>query len=249
MASRCWKSRYQTVGLALALGLPFSAGALDLNQAMPLPDPVTEAASPTAAQTPPTQTPPASTPGQARGTAPTGQILSPPPPPVAFPAPAPVPPPTPVVVAPPPAAAPPPAPGAPPRADALARMQAMLGRAFSDVERKAVIDAGRAETSELRIVHSDYADRTAALTHVYRGRVIELLPPLNQFAEAAAIDLKPVIERERGMPMTKDEQQGMLNLDASRRQSALAIRQRYVAAIAGRTGLSPQQVNDALNGR
>ncbi len=125
----------------------------------------------------------------------------------------------------------------------------MLGRPFSDPERKAVLDAGRTETSELRITHSDYADRAAALTRVYRGRVIEMLPALNVFAEAPAIDLRPAIEKERGLPLTKEEQQGLVNLEAWRRQSAQTIRQRYVAMISGRTGLTPQQVNDALMGR
>jgi|GEM_PF-5529272 len=240
--------RFQAVTVALALAMPSPLLALDLKQAAPLPEPITEVQAP--AKPAPVVPAPAAPPGQAKGTAPTGQILSPAPAVPTFqttPPPKPVP--TPAVTAPPPPQAAPPAPGAPPRADALARMQTMLGRPFSDPERKAVLDAGRTETSELRITHSDYADRAAALTRVYRGRVIELLPALNVFAEAPTIDLRPGIEKERGLPLTKEEQQGLLNLELWRRQSALTIRQRYVATISGRTGLAPQQVNDALNGR
>lgn len=240
--------RYQAVGVALLLASPLPVWALDLKQAAPLPEPVTEVQAP-ARPVPPTPAP-ATPPGQAKGNAPTGQILSPAPAVPSFqttPPPKPVP--TPAVTAPPPPQAAPPAPGAPPRAEALARMQTMLGRPFSDPERKAVLDAGRTETSELRITHSDYADRAAALTRVYRGRVIEMLPALNVFAEAPAIDLRPAIEKERGLPLTKEEQQGLVNLEGWRRQSAQTIRQRYVAMISGRTGLTPQQVNDALMGR
>lgn len=241
--------RYQAVGVAWLLFAPSAVLALDLKQAAPLPDPVTEVQAPARPAPPPPM--PAVPPGPPKGNAPTGQILSPTPPvPVFAPPPPPRPAPAPAVAAPPPPPqAAPQAPGAPPRADALARMQTMLGRPFSDPERKAVLDAGRSETAELRITQSDYADRAAALTRVYRGRLIELLPPLNVFAEAPAIDLRPAIEKERGLPLTKEEQQGLQNLELWRRQSTQTVRQRYIATISGRTGLAPQQVTDALNGR
>jgi hypothetical protein len=124
----------------------------------------------------------------------------------------------------------------------------MLGRPFTEAERRAILDANRAETSELRIAHAEYADKAAAITQVYRGRIIELLPPLSGFAATPVIDLRGPLAKERGMELTGDEQKALAALDAGRRRTIVAVRQRYIETLAARLPLSPQKIQDAMTG-
>ncbi len=163
--------------------------------------------------------------------------------------------PPPVLVTPPPTAAPlvakPAAtvapPGLLPLADTRARLEAALGRPVDKAQWLGITGAWKQAMAEARIAQNSYADRLAAITQLYRGRISELLPPLEQVGSFDGPSLFPKLEKERGLPLTREEKLAIADADKARRQQVQPLGPRLVESYAAALALSQDRVKLALS--
>ncbi len=138
-------------------------------------------------------------------------------------------------------------PGLLPLADTRARLEAALGRPVDKAQWLAITTAWKQTMAEARITQNGYADRLAAITQLYRGRISELLPPLEQVGSFEGPSLFPKLEKERGLPLTKEEKLAIAEADKARKAQVQPLGGRLVESYAAALVLPQDRVKLALN--
>ncbi len=155
-----------------------------------------------------------------------------------------------VPVAPAPAPAVKPAPAATgllPLADTRARLEGALGRPVTKPQWDGLTRAWKEAMAEARIAQNAYADRLAGITQLYRGRITELMPPLEQVGSFDGVSLFPKLEKERGLPLTREEKLAIADADKARRAQVLPIVNGMADAYASALGLPVEKIKLALS--
>ncbi len=138
-------------------------------------------------------------------------------------------------------------PGLLPLAETRARLEAALGQPVDKAQWLAITAAWKQVMAEARITQNGYADRLAAITQLYRGRVSELLPPLEQVGSFDGSSLFPKLEKERGLPLTREEKLAIVEADKARKAQVQPLGGRLVESYAAALGLPQDRVKLALN--
>ena len=155
-----------------------------------------------------------------------------------------------VPVAPLPAPAAKPAPAATgllPLAVTRARLEGALGRPVTKPQWDGLTRAWKEAMAEARIAQNAYADRLAGITQLYRGRITELMPPIEQVGSFDGVSLFPKLEKERGLPLTREEKLAIADADKARRAQVLPITVRLAEGYASALGLPLDKVKLALS--
>lgn len=134
-----------------------------------------------------------------------------------------------------------------PLAEVQNRLTALTGKPLDPPQAAAVAKGWKTAMGEARIAQNSYADRLAAITHLYRGRVLELLPPVDQVGTFDSIPLQPKLEKERGLPLTREEKTALQAADKARRAQAEQLVARMVETFAAALALPPATVARGLN--
>lgn len=123
----------------------------------------------------------------------------------------------------------------PAAAEVRLRLEALLGKTLDKPQLAAVAGGWKTAMGEARIAQNAYADRLAAITGLYRGRLLELLPPVEQIGAFDSAPLLTRLEKERGLPLTKEEKAAIQEADKARRaqaqQATVRMVETYAAAI------------------
>ncbi len=123
----------------------------------------------------------------------------------------------------------------PAAAEVRLRLEALLGKTLDKPQLAAVAGGWKTAMGEARIAQNAYADRLAAITGLYRGRLLELLPPVEQIGAFDSAPLLTRLEKERGLPLTKEEKTAIQEADKARRaqaqQATVRMVETYAAAI------------------
>ncbi|KJV09280.1 hypothetical protein VZ95_12495, partial [Elstera litoralis] len=127
------------------------------------------------------------------------------------------------------------------------RLEAALGQPVTKPQWNGLTRAWKEAMAEARIAQNSYADRLAAITQLYRGRISELLPPLEQVGSFDGASLFPKLEKERGLPLTKEEKLALADADKARRAQVQPIVSRMADAYALALGLPLDTVKRALS--
>lgn len=155
-----------------------------------------------------------------------------------------------VPVAPAPAPAAKPAPAATgllPLAETRARLEGALGRPVTKPQWDGLTRAWKEAMAEARIAQNAYADRLAGITQLYRGRITELMPPIEQVGSFEGVALFPKLEKERGLPLTREEKLAIADADKARRAQVLPIVTAMADAYASALGLPVEKIKLALS--
>ncbi|MFY8107291.1 MAG: hypothetical protein ACOVKO_10270 [Elstera sp.] len=139
-----------------------------------------------------------------------------------------------------------PSPGLLPLADTRARLEAALGRPVDKAQWQSITAAWKQAMAEARIAQNGYADRLAAITQLYRGRISELLPPLEQVGSFDGPSLFPKWEKERGLPLTREEKRAIEDADKARRAQVQPLGEHLVERYAAALALPPERIKAAL---
>jgi hypothetical protein len=134
-----------------------------------------------------------------------------------------------------------------PLAETRARLEAALGRPVTRPQWDGLTRAWKEAMAEARIAQNGYADRLAGITQLYRGRISELLPPLDQVGSFDGVSLFPKLEKERGLPLTREEKLAIADADKARRAQVLPITTRLTEAYASALGLPVEKIKLALS--
>lgn len=144
--------------------------------------------------------------------------------------------------------APPPAvTGLLPLAETRARLEGALGRPVTKPQWDGLTRAWKEAMAEARIAQNAYADRLAGITQLYRGRITELMPPIEQVGSFEGISLFPKLEKERGLPLTREEKLAIAEADKARRAQVQPITVRLAEAYASALGLPVETIKLALS--
>lgn len=135
----------------------------------------------------------------------------------------------------------------PAAAEVRLRLEALLGKFLEKPQLAAVAGGWKTALGEARIAQNAYADRLAAVTGLYRGRVLELLPPVEQIGAFDSMPLLPKLEKERGLPLTKEEKAAILDADKARRAQSTQLMARMIETYAAAIAQPTDKVAKALS--
>lgn len=135
----------------------------------------------------------------------------------------------------------------PAAAEVRLRLEALLGKFLDTPQLAAVASGWKTALGEARIAQNAYADRLAAITGLYRGRVLELLPPVEQIGAFDSMPLLLKLEKERGLPLTKEEKAAILDADKARRTQGQQLMTRMIETYAAAIAQPTDKVAKALN--
>lgn len=134
-----------------------------------------------------------------------------------------------------------------PLGETRARLESALGHPLQKAQGDGLSRAWKDAMAEARIAQNAYADRLAAITQLYRGRISEFLPPIEQVGSFEGVSLFPSLEKERGLPLTQDEKRAIAEADRARRTQVQPIVSRMIDAYATALGLPVDRVKLALS--
>lgn len=135
----------------------------------------------------------------------------------------------------------------PAAAEVRSRLEALLGKPLDSRQLAAVASGWKTAVGEARIAQNAYADRLAAITGLYRGRILELLPPVDQVGTFDSAPLLPRLEKDRGLPLTREERTAIQDADKARRGQGQQLIARLVEICSAAIGQSADTVARALS--
>ncbi len=139
-----------------------------------------------------------------------------------------------------------PSPSLLPLAEIRARLAALTGKPLDPPQTAAIANGWKTALGEARITQNAYADRLAGITQLYRGHVLELLPPVDQVGGFDSAPLLPKLEKARGLPLTKEEKTAIHAADTARRAQAQQLATRMIETFAAALALPPDKVARTL---